>query len=200
MHKVGNLAGKKIGVLSLEGADRRFISIQLRRRGLHPTDSVKWVAIPADDMADALRAGELDAVAVHDPIGWGILQETQGISWNMLDSMTGAERERIDLTLGVGTKALAQDPGLAAALTAALQDAQHEFPAHRDELARLWQKDSDAPDDVKGMLDREIASHTVTGHPFRIQVEQYVDELKLIGVMPDADKTTDIAHRICLAI
>ncbi|GBR11734.1 ABC transporter substrate-binding protein [Asaia spathodeae] len=200
LHKVGNLAGRKIGVVSLEGADRRFVSIQLRRRGLHPTDSVQWVAIPADDMADALRAGDLDAVAVHDPSGWRILQQTKGVSWNMLDSMTGAERERIDLTLGIATKAMAQDPGLAAALTAALQDAQNEFPAHRDELARLWKKDSDAPEEAKGMLDREIASHVVTGHPFRVQVEQYVDELKLIGLMPDADKTTDIAHRICLEV
>lgn len=200
LHKVADLAGKKIGVMSLEGADRRFVSIQLRRRGLHPTDSVHWVAIPADDMADALRAGELDAVAVHDPMGWRILQQTQGVSWNMLDSMTGAERERIDLTLGIATRTLTQDPGLAAALTAALSDAQHEFPAHRDELASLWDKDKDAPDDAKGMLDREITSHPVTGHPLRVQVEQYVDELKLIGLMQDADNASDIAHRICLPV
>jgi len=200
LHKVADLAGKKIGVVSLEGADRRFVSIQLRRRGLHPTDSVHWVAIPADDMGDALRAGELDAVAVHDPMGWRILQQTKGISWNMLDSMTGAERERIDLTLGIATKALARDPGLAAALTAALNDAQHEFPAHRDELAQLWLKDGEAPDDAKGMLDREIASHPVTNHALRVQVEQYVDELKLLGLMQDADNATDIAHRICLSV
>ncbi|GAB6854765.1 ABC transporter substrate-binding protein [Asaia astilbis] len=200
LHKIGNLAGRKIGVVSLEGADRRFVSIQLRRRGLHPTDSVHWVAIPAEDMADALRAGELDAVAVHDPIGWRILQETRGISWNMLDSMTGAERERIDLTLGIATEAVAHDPGLAVALSAALHDAQHEFPAHLDELARLWEEDGDAPKDAKGMLDREVPSKAVTGHPFRIQVEQYVDELKLIGLMPDADKTTEIAHRLCLSL
>lgn len=200
LHKVADLAGRKIGVLSLEGADRRFVSIQLRRRGLHPTDSVHWVAIPADDMADALRAGELDAVAVHDPMGWRILRQTKGISWNMLDSMTGAERERIDLTLGIATKALASDPGLAAALTAALHDAQHEFPAHRDELARLWLKDQNAPDDARGMLEREIASQPVTNHPLRVQVEQYVDELKLLGLMQDADNATEIAHRICLDV
>lgn len=200
LHRIGNLAGKKIGVVSLEGADRRFVSIQLRRRGLHPTDSVHWVAIPADDMADALRAGELDAVAVHDPVGWRILQQTRGISWNMLDSMTGAERDRIDLTLGLSSRAENADPGLAAALTAALEDAQRAFPSQRKAIAQLWRADPEAPQDPGGMLMREIPTAPVTGHALRVQVEQYTDELKLLGLMQDADDPGEIAHRLCLRL
>ncbi|AOX19599.1 ABC transporter substrate-binding protein [Kozakia baliensis] len=196
LHKVSDLAGKRVGVRDMEGADRRFISIKLRRRGMHPTDSVNWIAMPNDDMAGALRTGEIDAVAVHDPAGWQILQETKGLTWNMIDSMTGAERERVDLALGIASGRLRDDPGLTSSLILALRAAAKSFPAKRAELAKQMQEDDNAPSDPRGMLDRQIGGHVVIGHDLRVQIEQYIDELKLIGIMRDSDNTTQIAHML----
>lgn len=114
----------------------------------------------------------------------------------MLDSMTGAERGRVDLALAVASRFLEQDPGIAGALTLALKDAARLLPSRRQSLVSKWAADDNAPDDPKGMLEREIGGHVVTGHDLRIQIEQYVDELKLIGMMPDSADPADVAHRL----
>ncbi|AQS88233.1 nitrate/sulfonate/bicarbonate transporter substrate-binding periplasmic protein [Neoasaia chiangmaiensis NBRC 101099] len=198
IHRVSDLAGRNIGVYRLDGADRRFLGIRLRRRSMNPDQGVNWVQIPPNELDDAFLAGRVDALVVHDPLGWRIMRETKGQSWDMLDSMTGAERERVDQCLGIASTRLEADPGLAPALILALRAAAHNWPQQKNEIARQLAEMPDPIPDPRAMLDREIAPHIVLGHDLMVQVAEYTDELKLIGQIPNERRSMALAHELCV--
>ncbi|CAI9122154.1 ABC transporter substrate-binding protein [Brytella acorum] len=197
IHHVADLATRNIGVTRLDGADRRYLGIRLRRAALNPDQGVNWVAIPEHELDDALRTGRVDAIVAHDPLGWQILHQTKGLGVSLLDSMSGAERRRIDQVVGLPGLSMTRDPGLAPALILALRDAAQHWDALKTAVAAALEQVPDGPDDPRGMLARETPPHIVADHQLVVQVAQYADELKLIGLVPEVEMSTKLARRLC---
>ncbi|MBU2654952.1 ABC transporter substrate-binding protein [Acidomonas methanolica] len=197
IHRVVDLAGKSIGVQRLDGLDQRFAAIRLRRRGINPVTGVRWVVLQEADFDDALRNGRVDALVAHDPLAWEVMQATKGMSTTVISSLTGADRERTNLVLTLSAARLAADPDLAAMLILAMQEAAAAWPEQKAALASML---SDLPDPVpqpEKMLAQEVPPHIVTGHDLIVEMAESIDEMKLIGSIPDGERSSVLAHRLC---
>jgi len=193
INKIADLRGKTIGITSFHGADRRFLSIRLRRKFMHPTTDVTWVELPASEMAQAFIEGRIDAFVLHDDASWRVLKAVGKRGWNMLDSMTGLARNRVDLVLGIADTTLQKYPQLAKRLAFSFLAAQHAYKGQIDALIKDWSARPDAPPDLAGMLRRQTGGTVLTNDLLRVQVAQYVDEFKLIKQIPGTTHASEIA-------
>lgn len=196
INKIANLRGKKIGITTFHGADRRFLSIRLRRKFLPPIEDVTWLRLPVADMARAFLEGRIDAFVLHDDASWRVLKAVGRSGWNMLDSMTGMARNRVDLVLGIAHTSLQKYPHLAKRLTSCFLSAQHTYPSQLNNLIKTWNTRSDAPPDLAGMLKRQTGGTVLTNDLLRVQIAQYVDEFKLLNLIPSSSRAAQIAEAL----
>ncbi|MDR3111778.1 MAG: ABC transporter substrate-binding protein [Elusimicrobiota bacterium] len=59
--------GKKIGVDEIGGTPMSVVSVILGNAGLNPSQDVKWVPYPNDQLVTAAEKGEIDVIAAWDP-------------------------------------------------------------------------------------------------------------------------------------
>ncbi|MCQ8240770.1 ABC transporter substrate-binding protein [Rhizosaccharibacter radicis] len=200
IRKIEDLYGKAIGLADPHASDRMFFSIMMRRKGMNPDRDVRWVAIPPDRFGDALAANEVQALAGHDPVIW---QVRERLHLNELaSSMTGSYGIRVGRTLGVRDDLLRTDPQAAAAVSLALFDAAVSVARDLDAAASVLSDDLEdmEPDMVLRMLRSEGHSVHPTGGALRAQVAQYIDELKLLGLVEDSVDSGSVARRCCASV
>ncbi|WEQ52110.1 ABC transporter substrate-binding protein [Komagataeibacter oboediens] len=196
--KIEDLMGRRIAVLNADMADRLFFSVILRRKGLNPDTAPDWVILPPDQIDDALAAGTVDAVALHDPLAWQLLNNRTLDMVELVNSVKGLYAERTNLALGVSTDLLDRTPGAAVALVLALSHAARWLPEHMAEAATLLDGRVDGMDQdtVLQMMRHEVLGISPVGNDLKIQIARYVDELKLLGQFPDSLDSAGYARRI----
>ncbi|CAP57157.1 conserved hypothetical protein [Gluconacetobacter diazotrophicus PA1 5] len=197
--RLDGIAGLRIAVEDQDMADRLFFSVMMRRKGIDPEASVRWVTLPPEQVMDAARAGEIDAVAAHDPLAWQLLHGTDSPFFELANSTTGHYGERANLALGLSDSLLQSDPAAAAALVMALRAASDWIKAHPDQAASLMtgQIPGMETGDILSMLRHETLGISPVGNDLRVQVAQYVDEMKLLGRVPDTVGSSAYAKRVC---
>lgn len=196
--KIEDLVGRRIAVLNADMADRLFFSIILRRKGLNPDTAPNWVILPPDEIDDALAAGTVDAVALHDPLAWRLLRNPVLDVVELVNSVNGLYAGRTNLALGLSTDVLRDMPGAAVALVLALYNAAHWLPAHMTEAASLLdgRVDGMQQDAILQMMRHEVLGISPVGNDLKTQIARYVDELKLLGQFPDSLNSASYARRI----
>ncbi|ARW16355.1 ABC transporter substrate-binding protein [Komagataeibacter europaeus] len=196
--KIEDLVGRRIAVLNADMADRLFFSVILRRKGLNPDTAPDWVILPPDQIDDALAAGTVDAVALHDPLAWQLLNNRALDLVELVNSVKGLYAERTNLALGVSTDLLAQTPGAAVALVLALSHAARWLPQHVAEAAALLDDRVEGMDQdtILQMMRHEVLGISPVGNDLKIQIARYVDELKLLGIFPDSLDSAGYARTI----
>ncbi|MBV1832940.1 ABC transporter substrate-binding protein [Novacetimonas pomaceti] len=205
LSRVEDMVGRRIAITNPDMADRLFFSVVLRRKGMNPDTGPQWQVLAPQDMAGAIRAGDVDALAVHDPLAWRLLNDPSLGVVELVNSVNGLYAQRTNLALGVARDMLDQDPAAAAALVVALQDAARWLKTHVPETASLLAGHIEGmgPDAIIAMMRHEVLGICPTGHDFRVQLAQYVDEMKLLGRFPDTLDSagyaraisTDLLHR-----
>ncbi|GBR11440.1 hypothetical protein AOE01nite_08950 [Acetobacter oeni] len=195
--RLENLVGKTIAVVDEDGADRRFFSVLLRRKGINPKD-INWKSVPSDQVADQVTAGELDGVVAHDFLAWQLLSDSNGGLTELAGSTTGHYSERINRVLGLSDSFLMDDPKGGVALALAFRDAGRWIESHRDESATLLASHLPQMDEesVTSMLSHEPKPMHLIGHWLRDQLAQYADELKLIDLLPDSLNSAQFARSV----
>jgi NitT/TauT family transport system substrate-binding protein len=197
--RLDGIAGLRIAVMDQDMADRLFFSVMMRRKGIDPETAVKWVTMPPERAVDAARAGDIDAVAAHDPLAWQLLHGPDSPFFELTNSTTGHYGERANLALGLSDSFLQSDPAAAAALVMALRAAADWIKAHPDQAAGVMTGQIAGMDtrDILSMLRHETLGICPVGADLRVQVAQYVDEMKLLGRVPDTVGSAAYARRIC---
>ncbi|MDG6095290.1 ABC transporter substrate-binding protein [Acetobacter sp. AN02] len=197
--RIEDIPGRKIAVISEESADRRFLSVLLRRKGINPDGGVQWVYLPPDQAPDALLAGQADALVAHDPFAWTVLAAHRSEMTELTGSDTGNYSSRINHALGLKAGFLRNDPDGALALVLALRDSCVWIEKNTDQIPALLSQSLPDTDDqiLEEMIRHQALPHHSFGNSFRDQVAQYADELKLIGVLPEEMHSGEIASRFC---
>lgn len=197
--RLDQLINRTVAVPEHTLADKLFLAIMMRRKGLNAMDGIHWAPLSTEDMIKGAQQGTLDAIALHDPTAWQILSASTGLYAELVSSNTGHYADRTNLVLGVANPVLTADPDAATALTLALLDAAKWTNTHRDEAATLFASSDNAgdlsPALAREMLNNEPPIRPVVGHTLREQMAQYCDELQLIGLIPNTESAAALSHK-----
>jgi|GEM_PF-1443222 len=198
--RVDLMKTRTIAILQRDTADRLFFSIMLKRKGVDPNTEITWRYLGVDDVGPALMDGSIDAVAAHDPTIWQVLEKDRALVNGLFNSVDGLYGQRSNLALAVSAQTFAQDPVLTSVIAASIRDAGKWVTHNQDEAIALL--GPHAPQlsaaTLRDMVRHQPPPGTTVGHDLRVQVEQYIDELKLLDMFTDVRNVTDYAHKLCV--
>lgn len=195
---VKDLVGKSVAVSDQASPIRNFFAIQLAKQGIDPDKQVNWVQYPADLFGEALRKGEVQAIASDDPTGW-LLKKRHDLL-EVDNNLSGDYANLTCCVLGLRGSLVRDNPAIARAVSQAIVDAQQWTADHPDETAKIFAPfvpGSVAPEDIAAMLREHTHHHHSSGAQLRREVAVYVNELKTINVIrPDTDAQRFAAHYV----
>lgn len=195
---VKDLVGKAVAVSDQASPIRNFFAIQLARQGIDADKQVSWLQYPPDLFGEALRKGEVQALATDDPQGW-LLKKQHGLV-EVDNNLRGEYARMTCCVLGLRGSLVRDDPTTARAITQAIVDAQQWTADHPAETAKIFQPfvpGSVATADITAMLQEHTHHHHSTGVQLRSEIATWVDELKKINVIrPDTDAQRFAEHYV----
>ncbi|MFU9137447.1 ABC transporter substrate-binding protein [Erwinia tasmaniensis] len=198
IHSVRDLVGKSVAVSDQASPIRNFFAIQLAKQGIDADKQVNWVQYPEDLFGEALRKGEVQALATDDPQGW-LIKHREGLV-EVDNNLNGEYRNLTCCVLGLRGSLVRDNPAVARSITQAIVDAQQWTADHPAETAKIFAPyvPGQVPiDDITAMLREHTHHHHSTGDQLRKEVAVYVNELKLINVIrPDTDAQRFAEHYV----
>ncbi len=197
MHRIEDLYRHAIGTANPDpdDPDRLFFSIMMRRKGMHPDRDVTWRVFHEATLGAALAQGHVQAIIGHDPAIWR-LGESLGFD-QLASSQTGSYAIRVSRVLGVRGAMLRDSPGVVLAISQAMQEAVVWAARHPPRISQLLaaQENGLTQPEAARMLHAEGGPVHPVGPNLRNQIAQYMDELKLLGLTPEASDSSGLAKR-----
>jgi NitT/TauT family transport system substrate-binding protein len=192
---VADLRGKTVGVSDMAAPEKNFFSIVATKRGLDPNRDIEWRQYPADVLGVALQKGEVQAIALGDPLGW-IVRERDNL-FEVANNLSDEYGHRACCVLGVRGALVRQDRAAASALTASLVEAQEWVAENPDDAAAIFAPYTTAKTE---QLAPMLRSHTHHHHPVGAELKQelalYAEELKLVQVLKQGTDPGRFSDRI----
>ena len=133
---VAGLKGKKVGTLSMASPDKNFISILAVKQGIDPVKDIEWRAYPADLLGVALQKGEIQAFSSNDPIA-SIIRDRDHLV-EVTNNLAGEFANRACCVLGIRGSLVRDERPVAAAITAAIMEAQEWVAENPDGAAAIF--------------------------------------------------------------
>lgn len=195
--EIAHLKGKKVAVSDQASPIRNFFAIRLAEIGVDPDKEVEWLQYPADLFAEALKKGEVQAVAGDDPHAY-----LQRVNDNLVEIGTNLDDEYLNSTccvLGLRGSLIREQPDVAAAITRAVVEAQAWTAANPDESARIFAPHipSGIPaETVAAILREHTHGHHSTGEALRKDVELFVRKLQAINVFRPSTNVEGFAAKV----
>ncbi|WP_424813421.1 ABC transporter substrate-binding protein [Roseococcus sp. YIM B11640] len=194
---IASLRGKTIAVTDMAAPDKNFFSILFARHGINPDRDVTWKVFPANVFELALSRGEVQAVALGDPLAYQYRKRL-----NLIEVSTNLSEDYADracCVLGVRGSLIRSNRPVAAALSQALVDAQTLVSRDHDIAARTFA--AYAPGGVSVTEMREILEshthgHSPVGTQLRDELQAYITDLKRINVIRANTDPARMAERI----
>ena len=190
------LKGRTVGVSDMASPAKNFFAITLKKIGVDPDNDVHWRQYPANLLGEALKKGEVHAIADGDPIIW-TLRESDHL-YEVSNNLCGEYQNRVCCVLGVRGSLVRKDRATAQSLTQALLEATEWTADHPAEAAALFSPY--APQADVGQLTAMLKSHTDRHHPvgdaFKKEIALYADDLKTVGVVSAGTNPDRFASRV----
>ncbi|MGV2290843.1 ABC transporter substrate-binding protein [Trinickia sp. YCB016] len=190
------LKGRTVGVSDMASPAKNFFAISLKKVGVDPDNDVHWRQYPAPLLGEALKKGEVHAIADGDPTIW-TLRETDHLQ-EVSNNLCGEYANRVCCVLGVRGSLVRRDRATAQALTQALLEATEWTADHPAEAAAIFAPN--APGANVEQLTAMLKSHTDRHHPvgdaFKKEIALYADDLKSVGVLNDGTSSDRFATRV----
>jgi NitT/TauT family transport system substrate-binding protein len=194
---VAALKGKTVGVTSMAGPDKNFISILAIKQGIDPVKDIEWRAYPADLLGVALQKGEIQAFSGADPIV-SILRDRDHLV-EVTNNLSGEFAHRTCCVLGIRGRLVRDERPVAAAVTAALMDAQDWVAENPDAAAAIFASFTKVAtaDQLAPMLRSHTHHHHPVGGDLKKEVGLYAQELKQASVFKSSTDPAQFAERVC---
>jgi NitT/TauT family transport system substrate-binding protein len=190
------LRGKIVGVSDMASPTKNFFAITLKKLGIDPDSEVQWRQYPANLLGEALKKGEVHAVADGDPTIW-MLRESDHL-YEVSNNLCGEYQTRVCCVLGVRGTLVRKDRATAQALTQALLDATEWTANHPAEAATIFAQYAPQADvaQLTAMLKSHTDHHHPTGDAFKKEIALYADDLKTVGVLNGSTDSNHFANRV----
>lgn len=196
--QIRDLVGKSVAVSDQASPVKNFFSIQLAKQGFNPEKDVNWVVYPEQLAGEALKKGEVQAIAATDPQAW-LTRERDNLR-EVATNLSGEYHNRTCCVLALSGALVRNDPQTAKAITLAVIEAQQWAVDHPDETAQIFAPylpTTVTPAQVKAILAEHTHGHHTSGAMLRSELEAYVNELKTIHVIrPETDTQKFIAKTV----
>jgi NitT/TauT family transport system substrate-binding protein len=194
---VVGLKGKTVGTVSMASPDKNFISILAVRQGIDPIRDIEWRAYPSDLLGAALQKGEIQAFSGPDPIV-SIIRDRDHLV-EVTNNMSGEFVHRACCVLGVRGSLVRDERPVAAAVTAALMDAQEWVAENPDAAAAIFAGFTKVA--TAEQLAPMLRSHTHHHHPvdgdLKREIALYAQDLKQASVFKSSTDAAQFADRVC---
>ena len=191
------LKGKTVGTVSMASPDKNFISILAIKQGIDPVKDIEWRAYPADLLGVALQKGEIQAFSGPDPIV-SIIRDRDHLV-EVTNNLAGEFAHRACCVLGIRGSLVRDERPVAAAITAALMDAQEWVAENPDAAAAIFAGFTKVA--TAEQLAPMLRSHTHHHHPvdgdLKQEVALYAQELKQAAVFKSSTDPAQFADRVC---
>src|ERR1700710_1034150 len=129
---VADLKGKTVGTFNMGSPDRIFLSVLASKRGIDPVKDIEWRVYPPDLLGVALQKGEIQAFSSLDPLA-SIIRDRDHLV-EVTNNLSDEYADRTCCVLGIRGSLIRDERPVAAAITAALMEAQ-EWVAENPEGA-----------------------------------------------------------------
>jgi NitT/TauT family transport system substrate-binding protein len=194
---VADLKGKAVGTFNMASPDRNFVSILAARSGLDPLSDIGWRVYPADLLGVALQKGEIQAFSSNDPIA-SIVRDRDHLV-EVTNNLTGDFANRACCVLGIRASLVRDDRATAAALTAAIMEAQQWLAANPDAGGALFASYSKVgnAEQVTAMLRTHTHEHHLMGGALTQEIALYAQDLKQAKVLRANTDPAQFANRVC---
>lgn len=193
---VAGLKGRTIGVSDMASPTKNFFAIVLKKIGVDPERDVNWRQYPANLLGEALKKGEVQAIADGDPTIWTIRESDH--LYEVSNNLCGEYQTRSCCVLGVRGSLVRKDRATAQSLTQALLEATEWTANHPNDAAAIFSAYTPSAD--VGQLAAMLKSHTDRHHPvgdaFKKEISLYADDLKAVGVLNSGTDSNRLAERV----
>jgi NitT/TauT family transport system substrate-binding protein len=193
---IQGLKGRTVGVSDMASPAKNFFAITLKKVGVDPDNDVHWRQYPTPLLGEALKKGEVQAIADGDPTIW-TLRENDHLQ-EVSNNLCGEYANRVCCVLGVRGSLIRNDRATAQALTQALLEATEWTANNPAQAAAIFAPN--APGANVEQLTAMLKSHTDHHHPvgdaFRKEISLYADDLKSVGVLNDGTDSNRFATRV----
>ncbi|MGU3399983.1 ABC transporter substrate-binding protein [Brucellaceae bacterium D45D] len=194
---ITDLKGKKVAVSDQASPIRNFFAIQAAKQGINPDTEIEWLQYPADLFSEALKKGEVQAIAGDDPHAY-LQRERDGLT-EIATNLDGNYVNSACCVLGLRGSLVRDEPEIAGAISRAIVDAQAWTAAHPDETAEIFAPfvpGNVSPTEVAAILRSHTHDHHSTGDALRKDVALFANELKLINVIRPNTNADAFAEKI----
>ncbi|MGQ4274213.1 ABC transporter substrate-binding protein [Terrihabitans sp. B22-R8] len=195
--KIEDLKGKSIAVTDQASPVRNFFAIRLAELGIDPDKEVQWLQYPQDLFGEALRKGEVQAIAGDDPHLYLIRERDK-----LVEVATNLDHHYANSTccvFGLRGSLIRDEPQVAAAISRAIVDAQAWTAANPDQTAEVFAPfvPGNVPKEtVADILRSHTHNHHATGAALRKDVVLFTEQLKKINVIRPNTNSELFAQKI----
>ncbi|WP_130865054.1 ABC transporter substrate-binding protein [Acidipropionibacterium timonense] len=157
---VANLKGATIGIPSLHSSATMFFSMDLLDAGINPLPEAKqvvWKVMDSSVLADALKKGEVDAIATSDPIAY--LPVLDGYGVELASNMSGMNAQAYCCCTALNGDLVKNEAPLARKLIDAWCQGSRYVAGNEAEVARIEVDKKYVAGDVK-TIETLLKSYT----------------------------------------
>jgi NitT/TauT family transport system substrate-binding protein len=180
---VTQLKGKRVGVPSFGSSQHLLTYRATALAGLNPEKDIQWRIFPLAELKIALEKGEVDAVAVSDPIGAIIERDVPSVT--LIDTAkTKPYSDEYCCLLGINGKLVKTNPELAAKISRAYAKSALWISRNRAEAADIVTANKYIP------IDKDFAAQIVEHYDYqpstnaaKTAVLFASKELKKVGIL-----------------
>jgi len=192
-----SLKGKTIGLSEVSGTSRNTFSILLKAHGVDPERDVTWRAFPQPLLGEAIRKGEVHAIADSDPILHVMEQQSNGELVEVLTNLSKPWENRVCCVLGVSGGLLRSDRQAAKALADSLVIAASLCAEDPERVARVFAPYAKASiEDIVWVLKSQTHDRHPVDGDLRGDIKLYAHELRDVGVMRASTDPGEFAARV----
>ncbi|MFB9947594.1 ABC transporter substrate-binding protein [Rhizobium puerariae] len=197
IEKIEDLRGKKVAVTDQASPVRNFFAIRLAEIGIDPDKEVEWLQYPQDLFGEALKKGEVHALAGDDPHLY-LIRERDKLK-EVATNLDGVYKASTCCVLGLRGSLLRHQPDVAAAVTRAIVEAQAWTAANPDASAEIFAPFVPAKvpaDTLATILRSHTHDHHSTGDALRKDIALFTDKLKTINVIRQNTNAEAFAKKV----
>ncbi|KAF1043834.1 ABC transporter substrate-binding protein [Xylophilus sp.] len=190
------LRGKVVGVSSIAGPGKQFLSAYLGRKGIDPDKDVEWRAYPADLLDVAIKKGEVHAISDSNPNLFLIEKRNKGALREIANIQTGDYANRLCCIVTARADLVSRDKASVAAVVRALTQASDFAAQNPNEAARIALKHIPRAslEDIQAILSELSYGHHPSGTALRDEIQAYAADLRGVGVLKKSTDPTRFAN------
>lgn len=196
---IADLKGKTVGTFNIASPDKIFMSVLAAKHGIGLND-IDWRVYPPDLLGVALQKGEIQAFSSLDPMA-SILRDRDHLV-EVSNNLVNEFAHSACCILGITGRLVRDERPVAAAITAAIMEAQEFVTTNPDDAAEILAKINHltSAQQFAAMLRTETHHHHPVDGALKQEVIAFAQDLKQAEVLQSSTDPTALANEVCVDI